>query len=169
MAWLVVLLAAWSVLDDDLPVLPVLIFAASFCMQTHLPYLGLAGGLVAVVVVIAAVATVLRRDDATRRRDLLRWGLVAVGVGVLVWIPPVLDELTNSPGNLTLIWRDLTNPPVASTRECACCSSTSTPGPSWGPGRCTARRTPRSSPERCSPSSGSRRWWPPGASGCAPW
>jgi hypothetical protein len=113
MAWLVVLLAAWSVLDDDLPVLPVLIFAASFCMQTHLPYLGLAGGLVAVVVVIAAVVTVLRRDDATRRRDLLRWGLVAVGVGVLVWIPPVLDELTNSPGNLTLIWRDLTNPPEA--------------------------------------------------------
>ncbi len=50
------------------PMLPVLVFAGSFCMQTHLPYLGLAGGLVAVVVTIVAVVTVLRRDDADRRR-----------------------------------------------------------------------------------------------------
>ena len=111
LAWMVVLLAAWSVLCDDLAMLPVLVFAGSLCMQTHLPYLGLAGGLVAVVVVIAAVVTVLRRDDATRRRALLRWGLVALGVGVLVWIPPVIDEFIHSPGNLTLIWRDLVNPP----------------------------------------------------------
>ena len=113
LAWLVVLLAAWSVLCDDLAMLPVLVFAGSFCMQTHLPYLGLAGGLVAVVFTIVAVVTVLRRDDAERRRALLRWGLVALGVGVLVWIPPVIDEIVHSPGNLTLIWRDLVNPPQA--------------------------------------------------------
>ena len=58
MVWPVVLLAAWSVLLEDAPMLPVLVGAATFCMQTHLPYLGLAGGLV---------------------------GATVVGLGVLVW------------------------------------------------------------------------------------
>jgi hypothetical protein len=111
MMWLVVLLAAWSVLCDDLPMLPVLVFAGSFCMQTHLPYLGLAGGLIAIVFTIVAVVSV--GGDAARRRELLRWGLVALGIGVLVWIPPVIDQIIHSPGNLTLIWRDLVNPPQA--------------------------------------------------------
>ena len=37
------LLAVWSVLCDDLPMLPVAVFAGSFCMQTHISYLGLVG------------------------------------------------------------------------------------------------------------------------------
>src|SRR4029079_12084224 len=46
MWWLVTLLAMWSVLCDDDPILPVAVAAGSFCAQTHLPYLGLIGGLV---------------------------------------------------------------------------------------------------------------------------
>lgn len=48
--WVVVLLAAWSVVCGDFVVLPVAVFAASFCAQTHLPYLGLSLGLGALAV-----------------------------------------------------------------------------------------------------------------------
>lgn len=112
LAWIVVLLALWSVVVGDLALLPVAVFAASFCMQTHLPYLGLCGGLVAVTLVfVFARAISQRTEDPDGLRRLLRWTGIAAMVGVVLWIPPLIDELTQSPGNLTVVWRELTNPP----------------------------------------------------------
>src|SRR4029453_1011892 len=53
--WLVFLLAAWSVLCDDLAMLPVAAFAGSYCLQAHNSYLGLVGGVAAALVVVLAV------------------------------------------------------------------------------------------------------------------
>jgi hypothetical protein len=112
LAWIVVLLALWSVIVDDLVLLPVAVFAASFCMQTHLPYLGLGGGLIFLgVLFVFARAFRQRADDPGALRHAMRWTAVAAVVGVVVWIPPLIDELTQSPGNLTVVWRELTNPP----------------------------------------------------------
>lgn len=112
LAWIVVLLALWSVVVDDLLLLPVAVFAASFCMQTHLPYLGLGGGLVAVTVVfLFARAIRTRGEDPDGLRRLLRYTGISAAVGVVLWLPPLIDELTQSPGNLTVVWRELTNPP----------------------------------------------------------
>ena len=63
--WFVFVLAVWSVLADDLAMLPVAVFAGSFCMQTHISYLGLIGGLVFVTVVVLGWRAYKR---ATRRR-----------------------------------------------------------------------------------------------------
>ena len=42
----------------------------------------------------------------------MRWIVVSAAVVVvLTWLPPVLQELTSSEGNLTLLWRHFTNPP----------------------------------------------------------
>ena len=68
--WVVVLLAVWSVLDGDVAMLPVAVVAGSFCAQTHLPYLGLAGGLGVLVVaalVLQAPARRPRRPPASPR------------------------------------------------------------------------------------------------------
>jgi hypothetical protein len=112
LAWIVVLLALWSVVVDDLLLLPVAVFAASFCMQTHLPYLGLSGGLVFLTVVFVFARAFLQRgDDPGALRRATRWTAGAAAVGVVVWIPALIDELTQSPGNLTVVWRELTNPP----------------------------------------------------------
>jgi hypothetical protein len=109
MAWIVVVLALWSVLVDDLVLLPVAVVAASFCMQTHLPYLGLSGGLVGLTAMFVLVRAYVRRiDDTGAVRRALTWTAIAVAVGIVVWIPPVIDELTRSPGNLTVVWRELT-------------------------------------------------------------
>jgi hypothetical protein len=69
MAWTVVLLAAWSVLLDDAPMLPVLAVSATYCMQIHLPYLGLAGGVVGATVAYALVSTWMRSRRAATTED----------------------------------------------------------------------------------------------------
>ena len=46
LAWIVVLLAAWAVLCGDHVMVVPLVVAASYCAQTHVPYLGLGVGMV---------------------------------------------------------------------------------------------------------------------------
>ena len=71
--WVLFLVCVWGVLCGDLPLLPVAVVTGSLCAQTHLPYVGLVGGLVLVMVV-----SLVRRDrrangDAAARRRLRRW------------------------------------------------------------------------------------------------
>jgi hypothetical protein len=111
--WVVFLLAVWSVLGGDLKLLPVAVFAASFCMQTHLPYVGLAGVLFALAFAAVSFRTWQRRTEPGAVRQFTRWALLAAGVGVIVWLPPVIDQLTSEQGNLSIVWKELTNPPEA--------------------------------------------------------
>ena len=106
--WVVVLLAVWSVLCGDVAMLPVAVLAASFCAQTHVPYLGLALGMGAlatgsVVWRWARERTVSDTDRsraaAGERRTILRWLAVSAGLGVVLWIPPTIDQLRHDPGN----------------------------------------------------------------------
>ncbi|MGB3733539.1 MAG: hypothetical protein WA964_01185, partial [Ilumatobacter sp.] len=90
LAWLVVLLAVWSVLcDDDWMLLP-LLAAASFAAQTHIPYLLMAGALG----LLGAGWVVVRRRRLTKP---LGWTLGAFGV---LWVAPLVDQLGRDPGNI---------------------------------------------------------------------
>ncbi|HUF83851.1 MAG TPA: hypothetical protein VMQ81_04575 [Acidimicrobiia bacterium] len=109
--WMVVLLAVWSVVDDDLPVLPVAVVAASFCGQTHIPYLGLSVALVALAVGVAAVRVYRGPPDREARRRFTRWVLIAAGVGVVVWLPSVIDHFTANRSNFTVLWEHFSDPP----------------------------------------------------------
>lgn len=103
MWWLLTLVAVWAVACDDLAMLPVAVFAASFCMQTHISYVGLIGGFTAVgLVALALRAHRLRADRAARNR-LLRWAGVAAGLGVVLWLPPLIDQITGDPGNASIV------------------------------------------------------------------
>ena len=109
--WVVVLLGVWSVLDGDLPMLPVTAFAASLCAQTHAPYLGLTGGMAALAVAgVAGVAWSRRAQPGETRRSLL-WVLTAASVGVGLWAAPVIDQLTVEPGNISLLVDHFGSPP----------------------------------------------------------
>lgn len=110
MMWfLVVVVGVWSVLCDDLTWLPFTTFAAIFCLHTHISYLGLVGGLGATAALWIAWS-LWKRPGALGSRPGRAIGL-AVAVVLLTSIPPVVQELTHSPGNLTLIWEHFTNPP----------------------------------------------------------
>ena len=96
--WVVVLLAAWAVLCGDHLMLIPLVVAATFCAQTHVPYLALGAGMF-----VLALGTVLIRAvraPAAARGAPLRSAAWAVGVGIVLWMPPVIDQLTNEPGNI---------------------------------------------------------------------
>ncbi|MBA2327520.1 MAG: hypothetical protein H0V95_12875 [Actinobacteria bacterium] len=99
--WIVFLLAVWSVVCDDLPLLPVAVFAGLFCTQTHISYAVLVAGLGGLAVAFLWAHT--RRQGVGAPRHVVGWALLAVAVGGVLWLPPVIDQLTNSPGNLSII------------------------------------------------------------------
>ena len=133
MAWTVVLLAAWSVLSDDIKMLPVLVLAARYCMQTHVPYLGLGGGVIAVTVITTLLwrsyrgRVQARGDEADHRlawlmgspdswasmKRTLAWIGGSFVLGLVLWAPPIFDQLHSNEGNFTLIWDDFSHPPQA--------------------------------------------------------
>jgi MFS family permease len=100
----------WSVAVDDAPLLPLAVLAGSFCMQTHVPYVGITSGLLALALVALVVHGWRHRAEGGARRALF-WGLVAAAVGVVVWFPPILDELRHSPGNLDVLRDYFSDPP----------------------------------------------------------
>jgi hypothetical protein len=102
-----VLVAVWSVLDGDAPMLVVVAFAGSVCVQAHNSYLGLVAALT--LLAIARVAWRAWRTPEDRGRAL-RWTALAALVGFVVWLPPIIDELTHSPGNLSVMWHYFNHP-----------------------------------------------------------
>jgi hypothetical protein len=116
MWWALTLLAVWAVACDDLAMLPVAVFAASFCLQTHISYLGLVGGFGAAGVVALVVrARRLRGEgdgdaDRAARRRLFRWSAVGIGLAVVLWLPPIIDQVTGDPGNASIILDNFREP-----------------------------------------------------------
>lgn len=103
--WLVFVLAVWSVVEDDLALLPVAVVAGSFCAQTHIAYVGLVAGLGG-----CTMATVLVRELRRRTRSsgpapgpTWAWLVPSAVIGAVLWLPPVVDELKRDPGNLSVL------------------------------------------------------------------
>jgi hypothetical protein len=108
--WVVLLLAVWAVACGDVAILPVAVFAATLCAQTHVSYLGL----VAVVGALAVVAVVLawRRapSGSPDRRRVVRWSALSLGIALVLWLPPLVDQIVHDPGNLRAIYDHLATP-----------------------------------------------------------
>ena len=110
LAWLVVLLGTWSVLCGDSLMLVPLVVAASLCAQTHVPYLVPC----AVLMIGSLLAATWQRRHwrfAGERRWLDRNVVVATALGVVLWVPPLVDQLTNHPGNVSRLLDHFGDPP----------------------------------------------------------
>jgi hypothetical protein len=108
--WVVFLLAAWSVLCDDVALLPVAVFAGSLCLQTHVPYLGLVLGISAVVVAVLAVGLRRGRAEPGSARRLARWVVLSLALLAVLWLPPLVEQATSHPGNAAVIVDAFANP-----------------------------------------------------------
>lgn len=106
--WVVVLLAAWSVLCGDLIALPVLVFAGTLSAQTHVPYLVLSLGIGALAAAGVAAAGRWGVPASSRR---WRWLVGAGALGVALWLPPTIDQLTEDPGNYRILVDHFATPP----------------------------------------------------------
>lgn len=109
LAWLVVLLATWAVLDGDHLMLLPLVAAASFAAQTHIPYLLMAGALgflAAVVVVVRWVRARSAESDGGPPRVVV----FTAGAFVVLWSAPIVDQFRRDPGNITRLFDHFGSP-----------------------------------------------------------
>lgn len=100
--------AVWSVADGDLPAIPILAAIASYLVLDHLA-LTLLVPVIGGCAVIGLVVHVLRhRADSdgwpAYRSRLFRMLGLGIALTVLLWIPSLIQQLQNSPGNLTNLW-----------------------------------------------------------------
>lgn len=109
--FLVFLLALWSVFARDVPMLPIAVVAGSLCAQTEVAFTGLVAGLGVFTVALASWTAYRRRTNRAVLRRYLVWLAVAAGVAVVVWTPPVIDQIVHDPGNLSVLSDYFRNPP----------------------------------------------------------
>jgi hypothetical protein len=104
----------WSLACGDYRLLPLAALVASFVVQAHLMYLPPTAGLMAVGLAGLALSIWSRArsgdagQPAPSRRSLLAWSIAAIAVLALCWTAPVIDELRERPGNMTLVERSAT-------------------------------------------------------------
>jgi hypothetical protein len=89
-------LLAWSVAERDFFALPLLVLVGSYLVQTHVGYLPLVASLAVTGGILAAVWAARQMES----RAVLRWLALAAAVGIIAWIPPIVQQLTGHPGNL---------------------------------------------------------------------
>ena len=100
--FLVLLLAAWSILDDERWAWVLAVVAGSYSIQAHTGYALVVAGLVVFLLVV-----VLARAD---RRRALPWIGAAALAGVVVWLPPLIDQLRREPGNVSILIDNFASP-----------------------------------------------------------
>jgi hypothetical protein len=107
--FLLYLLLAWSLAERDYALLPWLVAVGTFLVQTHVGYAPLVGGITVVAIALAAFGhppVAEASTPSTLRRDLRR----ALVVGVVLWLPALIEQVTGSPGNLGEIFDFFRNP-----------------------------------------------------------
>jgi uncharacterized membrane protein len=107
----------WALTCGDVWMLPIAAAVASFCVQSEIGYAGLviplfvAGAAYVTFVTWRQVRT--NSDSTPRFRSLTRSWIVTACVLAVMWVSPLVDEMTNHPGNLTRIVRYFRHPPDA--------------------------------------------------------
>jgi hypothetical protein len=112
-------LLCWSMICGDVWALPIGAAVTTFCVQTHVGYvplalplfLGAAGWLA------VRVGRSVRRQllDPRQRRIVARACILTAAVVGVMWLPPALDQVLHTPGNMVRIGRYFAHPGAAVT------------------------------------------------------
>jgi hypothetical protein len=106
----------WSLACGEYRLLPLTALVASYVLQANVMYfaatLGMlaiaAGGLLWPLRSRTRMRASLAAENRVRRRSLLRFTAAAVALAAVCWSFPVVDELTESPGNITRLAQSAT-------------------------------------------------------------
>jgi hypothetical protein len=110
--FLLLIFLGWSLACGDFRLLPLTVLIASFVTETHLMY----AAPTAVLLCVGFGGLLLRSLAAHHRRAvpgerlpprprMWPWALAAIAVAAACWTEPVIDQIENRPGNLTMIVR----------------------------------------------------------------
>ncbi|HWF22915.1 MAG TPA: hypothetical protein VG226_12250 [Acidimicrobiales bacterium] len=103
---------------------PVLVLTASVAAQCHLVF-----ALTAVALALLAPVVGLVRHGRT---DRFRWLWAGVGVGVICWIAPLMQQITSHPGNLSVLMHtDRTHPGLGIGWGLRILATSGSPHPIW--------------------------------------
>lgn len=96
----------WCVAAGDLRLLPLATGLASFTAQQHLSVVPATAVLVVGGLAVLAVRGWRggRWAVAAERRELRRWGLWSLGLGLLLWSPVIAQQFLGDAGNLGEMW-----------------------------------------------------------------
>jgi len=102
------LLLAWDVMEGQVRRLPWAVLVGTYCIHCHVGYVPLVGALSLFVITWAAVVAHRHGDRivATLARPVA-WSALVV---VVMWLPPVIDQLVHNPGNLGILVRNFRYP-----------------------------------------------------------
>jgi hypothetical protein len=105
---LLTVLLCWCALEGDAWALPLATVTASLAVQSHVGFLPPVAAVAAVTALgLLGRAVHRRRTGSPRSRRRLVALAVTVVVPVLLWLPPLIQQLTTSPGNAGTILRYL--------------------------------------------------------------
>jgi len=79
--------------------LPAAAFVASFVVQTHVMYLPVALVATATAVIMRFLGRSIERSGG--KRSAAPWWIAAGIILAVMWAPPVIEEISNSPGNIS--------------------------------------------------------------------
>lgn len=110
----------WGIICGRYRWLPAAAFCGFFAVQCHIGYTMLVGAALAAMVAYLAVEwRRTRRADgdggdegeavAAAGASIVRSFVIAVGVTVVMWLPPVIDQMRRNPGNLRILWHYFTS------------------------------------------------------------
>ncbi|HEX4245846.1 MAG TPA: hypothetical protein VHY77_09780, partial [Acidimicrobiales bacterium] len=103
---------------------PVLVLTASVAAQCHLIF-----AISAVALAVLAPVVGLVRNGRT---DRFRWLWAGMGVGVICWIAPLIQQITRHPGNLSvLLHTDRTQPGLGIGSGLRILATSGSPHPIW--------------------------------------
>ncbi|MBX3286982.1 MAG: hypothetical protein KF703_16665 [Actinobacteria bacterium] len=109
--YLLFVVLCWAAVSGRAKALPAAVAAGAYCVQCHVGYAPAVGAGLAVAVA-GAVLEARRAAVPGAVRRLVAWTGAAVLVGVVLWIPPIIDQLVHDPGNVSILldtFRDQTD------------------------------------------------------------
>jgi hypothetical protein len=96
------LFLAWSVACGEYRLLPLMVLVASFVVQAHFS-VGVPGLAISLVALASLAVSMIGNRSATSGEHRRRWLFGALGVALVCWSAPLIDQAFNRPGNFVRI------------------------------------------------------------------